>query len=484
MTIDRDNVVPFPASPNTADLPHCMETERTLLGSLMREGSPVGAVAQILTPDDFFGTEHRTVFQCIVTMAGMGLPVTGYTVSSYIKVPDIGGMPLARYLALLLEQSSGRDVLGYAQIIKDLSARRRLIAIADDLRQRAHTAPVDASAALLIEATEEHLLEARVAAPDSHTAGMSAATATAWMMDRMRGLRDGSIKSSAIPSGIFDLDRVTSGGFQRGQLWLMAGRPGMGKTVVMTTLSRQAARDNGVLVFQCEVTRDQQMARYLADLAYQPRYPLPFGKIMAAVDLTGEEIDRVERAADRFETLNLQLECQPGVSLAQIAFAVKAEKKRLAKRGVRLGVVFIDYLKFITAGDRYRGNRVLEIGEISGALKTLAKAEDICVVLLAQLNRGVEAHGREDRRPTMADLRDSGELEQDADVVILLYRDAYYLEKNPKTKHDPELASRLIDKQNALELILGKNRAGPPCTLDLWCDVSASAISSNTRGLA
>lgn len=484
MSTDRDNVVRFPVSTGTSDLPHCMETERTLLGVLLRDNGQAGAVTQILDQDDFFGTEHRQIFSCIETLAGMGRPVTGATVASYIKVPDIGGMPLARYLTLLLEQSNGRDALGYAQIIKDLSSRRQLIAIADDLRQRAQTSPADASAALLIEATEEHLLEARISAPDSHTAGMSAATATAWMIDRMKGLRDGSIKSSAIASGIYELDRATSGGFQRGQLWLVAGRPGMGKTVVMTTLSRQAARDNGVLVFQCEVTRDQQMARYFADLAYQPRYPMPFGKIMASIDLTNEEIDRVERAADRFETLNLQLECQPGVTLAQIAFAVKAEKKRLAKRGVRLGVVFIDYLKFISAGDRYRGNRVLEIGEISGALKTLAKAEDICVVLLAQLNRGVEAHGREDRRPTMADLRDSGELEQDADVVILLYRDAYYLEKNPKTKHDPELQGRLIDKQNALELILGKNRAGPPCTLDLWCDVSASAISSNTRGLS
>ncbi|WP_458436887.1 replicative DNA helicase [Methylorubrum extorquens] len=320
----------------------------------------------------------------------------------------------------------------------------------------------------------------RAHAPAGHLAGMSGAEGGAWMLERVRSLRAGLLERTSISTGIPDLDRSTNGGFQRGQLWLMAGRPGMGKTVVLTTLSRLAARQEGVIVFQLEVTRDQQWARYIADLSYMRNRPLPFGRIMAG-QVDDEDEWRIEEAAQRLGTLDLRVECEPGVSVAQITFAGKAEKKRLAARGKRLGVVFIDYLKFVKVSDRYKGNRVLEIGEISGALKSLAKAEDICVVLLAQLNRQVEAEGRADRRPTVADLRDSGELEQDADVVLLLYRDAFYLEKKVKAGDD-EAAERLADRQNSLEIILGKNRAGPCLTLDLWCDVSASSIAQNARG--
>ncbi len=287
------------------------------------------------------------------------------------------------------------------------------------------------------------------------------------MLERVRGLRDGTIPSTAIPSGLVELDRATNGGFQRGELWILAGRPGTGKTVAMTTLSRQAARHAGVLVFQAEVTPEQQWARYLADLAYRPGHPLPFGRIMAGRDLDEEAFERVEQAQKWLAQLHLHVDYRSPISVAQIAFGVKAEKRRLARTEIRLGVVFIDYLKFIKASDRYQGQRVLEIGEISAALKQLAKAEDVCVVLLAQLNREVDKEGRVDRRPGKEDLRDSGELEQDADADLLLYREAVYLDRKFKATNDPETGQRLIDKQNSLELILGKNRAGPTPTLHL-----------------
>jgi replicative DNA helicase len=388
-----------------------------------------------------------------------------------------------KYLAHLASAAASWNARGYADIVRDMATRREMYAIGQELMQRARFDPADVSGQAMIEETEARLLAARAIVPQPHLAGQSAADGSAWMMDRITALRTGQIERNSIASGLPDLDRATSGGFQRGQLWLLAGRPGMGKTVVMTSLSRYAARDAGVLVFQCEVTRDQQWARYLADLAYLHGHPLPFGRIMEGTDLTDEEVWRLDNARQRLSRLHLRVECEPSVSIAQIAFAVKAEKKRLAAQGVRLGVVFIDYLKFVKVSDRYRGNRVLEIGEISGALKQMAKAEDICVVLLAQLNRQVEAQGREDRRPTVADLRDSGELEQDADTVMLLYRDAVYLERKIKSGGgDAETSARLIDRQNSLEIILGKNRSGPTCTLDLWCDVPSSSIAQHARG--
>lgn len=342
-----------------------------------------------------------------------------------------------QYLARLAADATTVINAGaYGRTIHDLAVRRRLIGIGSP-------------------------------GPASHLAGRSAADGGAWMLERVRGLRDGTIPSTAIPSGLVELDRATNGGFQRGELWILAGRPGTGKTVAMTTLSRQAARHAGVLVFQAEVTPEQQWARYLADLAYRPGHPLPFGRIMAGRDLDEEAFERVEQAQKWLAQLHLHVDYRSPISVAQIAFGVKAEKRRLARTEIRLGVVFIDYLKFIKASDRYQGQRVLEIGEISAALKQLAKAEDVCVVLLAQLNREVDKEGRVDRRPGKEDLRDSGELEQDADADLLLYREAVYLDRKFKATNDPETGQRLIDKQNSLELILGKNRAGPTPTLHL-----------------
>ncbi|MER2263518.1 replicative DNA helicase [Methylobacterium oxalidis] len=467
---------------SAAELPHNVEAERALLGALLWRNDIMAEVAPLVSAEHFYFAEHQVTYSTIAGLIAEGKPATAITVKSFLPA-QVAGMPTMAYLAALTsEAAEAVSAPGYAQIIRQMATRRDLVTTARQLIENARSAPIEVSVAGMIEAAEADLLLARGSVPDTHLASMTAAEGGAWMLGRIDRLRAGLERSTAVSTGIVDLDRVTSGGFQRGQLWLMAGRPGMGKTVAMTSLSRYAARHAGVLVFQCEVTRDQQWARYLADMAYVHNQPLTFGQIMAGVDLDDEQLWRLEDAQKRISQLHLRVECEPGVSIAQITFAVKAEKKRLAQRGISLGVVFIDYLKFVKVSDRYRGQRVLEIGEISGALKTLAKAEDICVVLLAQLNRQVEAEGRADRRPTVADLRDSGELEQDADVVLLLYRDAFYLEKKVKASGDPELIDRLLERQNSLEIILGKNRAGPTRTLDLWCDVAASSIAQHARG--
>ncbi|WP_043353618.1 DnaB-like helicase C-terminal domain-containing protein [Methylobacterium sp. B1] len=485
MSWDNEKVVAFRPTDSKAleRLPHCFDTERALLAALLLKPDQLTEVAQGLKVDDLFGAEHREVYGTMLALSAGGLPVSAVTVAQYLKTREIAGQPPARYLASLAADAASWDAPGHAKIVREFARRRSLVMIGEGLAEQARQGGAADQAGTLIDETDTALLEVRGTGSDGRMSGQDAAQATAWMRERIEGLRSGLLRSTAVSTGIADLDRATNGGFQRGQLWLLAGRPGMGKTVAMTSLSRFAARNAGVLVFQCEVTRDQQIARYLADLSYLHNRPLTFGKIMAAVDLTDDEMWRIDEAMQRYERLQLKLECEPGVSVAQIAAAVKAEKRRLAKIGQELGVVFIDYLKFIKVSDRYQGNRVLEIGEISGSLKQLAKAEDVCVVLLTQLNRDVEHKDRKNNRPRLSDLRDSGELEQDADAVLMLYREAYYLaEKVKLSPHDPELCSRLIDKQNALELLLTKNRAGPTPTLDLWCDVASSAIAQTTRG--
>ncbi|MHB2205035.1 replicative DNA helicase [Methylobacterium sp. CM6257] len=482
MRADSDNIYPLRQPEASGVSPHNTEAEQALLGILMMKPEHVPAVSQILQPEHFYFADHREVFAIIEALIAAGSSPTPIAIKSYLKHPNIGDRPAIAYLTACTAELLNWDAVGYAQVVRDLASRRALLAIADTLAEKARTSIPGTLAQSIIDDTEQALLDVRAIVPQAHLAGQTAAQGTAWMLERIAGLRSGLLESTAVPSGIPDLDRATNGGFQRGQLYLLAARPGMGKTIALTSLSRLAARDAGVIVFQCEVTRDQQWARYLADLSYVHNRPLPFGKIMAGVDLDDEEVWRLEDAAKRLDRLHLKVECEPSVSVAQIAFAVKQEKRRLEKLGVRLGVVFIDYLKYIKASDRYQGNRVLEIGEISGSLKQLAKAEDVCVVLLTQLNRQVEAEGRSDRRPALADLRDSGELEQDADTVIFLYREAYYLERKFKATGDAEIGARLITCQNSLEMILGKNRSGPATTLNLWCDAASSCIAQSARG--
>ena len=482
MSRDPDNVLPFRQPDASALPPHNIEIEQALIGILMQKPEHVPAVAQLVRPEHFYFADHQEVFAIIEALVAAGNAPTPMAVKGYLPRPTIADRPAILYLAACTADLLNWNATGHAQIVRDLASRRALITIADALAEKARISLPGTLAHTLIDETEQALLDVRAIVPRGHLAGQSAREASAWMLDRINQLRSGLMESTAISTGLPDLDRVTNGGFQRGQLWLLAGRPGMGKTVAMTSLSRLAAKAAGVLVYQCEVTRDQQIARYLADLSYIHNRPLPFGKIMAGVNLDDDEVWRVEHAGQSFEKLHLRLECEPSVTVAQIAFGVKQEKRRLEKVGIRLGVVFIDYLKFIKVSDRYQGQRVLEIGEISGSLKQLAKSEDICIVLLAQLNRGVEKQEREDRRPTPADLRDSGELEQDADAVLLLYREAVYVERKLKGSPTPELADRFTEVQHRLELILGKNRSGPPCTLNLWCDVAHSAIAQAPRG--
>lgn len=182
-------------------------------------------------------------------------------------------------------------------------------------------------------------------------------------------------------------------------------------------------------------------------------------------------------AQKRLETMPIVIDYSSRLSPSDIKARIHAEKNRMASSKKQLRVVFIDYLKFVQASDRYRGNRVYEVGEISAALKATAKDEEICVVLLAQLNRALEA--RDDKRPVLSDLRESGDLEADADVVAFIHREAYYLERSIKAKTgDIDTQAKLDACRNRAELILGKNRAGPCKTIDLFCSVACSTMST------
>ena len=235
------------------------------------------------------------------------------------------------------------------------------------------------------------------------------------------------------------------------------------------------------------VGSEQLISRHLADLAFfGDGKSAEFRNIgRRASELTSAQLDHVRSARDRLRDLPIVIDGRARITAEQISTKVAQTKRCMMAKGRRLGAVFIDHLDFVQASDRYAGNRTQEIGEICLALKALARAEDLCVVLLCQLNRDVERRGVNDRRPSLADLRNSGDIEQVADVVMFLYRPEYYLSRAPEYLNgEPDAVAALDAARGKLELILGKVRAGPTPRVNLYCSPSASSISSAARGVA
>ncbi|MCW1839453.1 replicative DNA helicase [Prosthecomicrobium hirschii] len=307
--------------------------------------------------------------------------------------------------------------------------------------------------------------------------GLSAA-----ILQHMADVRAGG-GAMGVSTGLAGLDRVI-GGYRAGELVIIAARPGMGKTVMAVSSARASAagetRDpatgeigpparHTVGFFSLEVGEAQTGARFLADQALAEGRKLPYGAMVRG-DLAPKFDEDLERASQRLSALPLLTAFTPGLPLVALDARIEAWALRAERFGRPLKVVFIDYLKFLKASDRYKGNRVLEIGEITGGLKEIAARRGLCVVLLTQLNRQVE--GRQEKRPTLSDLRDSGEIEQDADVVMMLYREAYYL----RNASNPEEEDRYHASKNDMDVIVEKNRVGECTTVRLWCDVSTSSV--------
>lgn len=470
-----------PQSSSTV-LPSNIEAEQALLGAILVNNAAFLIVSAFLKAEHFHEELHRRIYEIASALIDKGQAATPITVKTFLGDHEVGGgVRTGHYLARLMSEAvTIVNAPDYGRNILDLHNRRLMIGVAETLRAHAQDAPVGEPVSKILDAAEGALFEIRtgagVVAPERGTAGQMAASLVATIKRR----RAGEEPSLAVSTGIPDLDRDTGGGFHPGTLWVLAGRPGMGKTVVGTSLARAASRSSGVVYFSLEVPRDQLAARLLSELSYVARRPLSFGSILRG-DMDDEELWRIEDAQKQLATMPLVLDVSSSLSVAQIRARVRLEKDRMARRGVRLGVVVVDYLKFVRASDRYQGQRVYEVGEISAGLRQTAKDEGLCMVLLAQLNRAVES--RDDKRPNLSDLRESGDLEADADVVSLLYRHAYYLEQSSAfRRNDPETLQQLAECKHSLDFIIGKNRAGPTRTHKLWCDVGCSVVSAHDRG--
>ena len=450
--------------------PISIEIEQAVLGSAMTSPDAFSKISAVVERDHFFDPFHQQIFEIISTLTQMGKLVSVLTVPSFLP-PVIGNTKVKTkvYMARLAAESVPPDIaLGYAKHVRELAHRRRIAEIA------AAMAPDAATEAAQLASEAIEALDSVVSSASSWALpAVSMAQVMTRSVDKIASAYANEGKIIGIPTGLRDLDHKL-GGLQRGNLVLLAGRPGMGKSAVLCGILRQAGiRDFRSLVFSKEMPATELGERMISDYIFD----LPVTHIPYTLLRTGtfheNMFEYVREAALANSKLPIDVEEQGGMTMSQIL----TRARRYKRRHGRLDILAVDHLGLIQASDRYRGNRVNEIGEITSAAKAAAKELDCVFLLLSQLSRKVEE--RTDKRPILADLRDSGSIEQDADTVIFLYRQSYYLaqsEPEQGTEAHLQWQQQCEQAHNKLIAIIGKQRMGPTGQVELFCDIGNNAV--------
>lgn len=466
--------------------PHNIEAEQGLLGAILVNNEAFYRVSDFLNPEHFFEPIHQKVYQISRDLIRAGKIATPVTLKTFLDgTIDIGGITLAQYLArLAAEATTVINAEDYGRTIYDLSIRRALIIVGEDMVNVAFDAPVDFSPRSQIEDAERKLYElAETGRYDGGFQGFGQALTTAIDMAANAYQRDG--KLSGIATGLDDLDKMM-GGLQKSDLIVLAGRPGMGKTALATNIAFNVANawqgvvradghtetTNGGVVgfFSLEMSAEQLATRIIAEQTGIPSNQIRRGGISA------DDFEKIKDYSIRLQNLKLFVDETGGLSIGQLA----ARARRL-KRQRGLDLIVVDYLQLLT-GSTKRGqeNRVQEITEITTRLKALAKELQVPVIALSQLSRQVES--REDKHPQLSDLRESGSIEQDADVVMFVYREEYYhLMRKPSESDREKFAAWMADSDKyygKAEVIIGKQRHGPTGTVELAFEGATTKFSS------
>lgn len=463
-----------PAAPDTTyrTAPHNIEAEQALLGAILVNNEAFYRVSDFLEPRHFFEPLHVTIYETAAALIRAGKVATPVTLKTFLPAEfDVGGMTAPQYLArLAAEATTIINAEDYGRTIYDLSVRRDLIAIGEEIVNEAYEAPIDATPQDQIEDAEKRLYElAETGRYDGGFLRFNDALKEAVDMASRAFQREGHLSGTA--SGLDDLDQMM-GGLQPSDLIILAGRPAMGKTSLATNIAFNVAAayrsetlpdgsiralDGGVVgFFSLEMSAEQLATRILAEQAEIASYKIRRG------DITEHEFDKLASCAQMMQTIPLYIDDTGGISIAQL----RARARRL-KRQRGLDFMVVDYLQLLTGSSKSSSQgRVQEITEITTGLKALAKELGVPIMALSQLSRQVES--RDDKRPQLSDLRESGSIEQDADVVMFVFREEYYLKsREPKEgteewfKWDQEMKAA----QGIAEVIIGKQRHGPTGTV-------------------
>lgn len=453
--------------------PHNIEVEQAILGAILIDNSVIDRVIGVIQPEDFADHLHGHIYETILAMRRDDLVASPVTLRQHVKdLPDVAaGLPVWKYLGTLaVNATSVANARSYAETVREYSARRHLFAAGASLMDNASNpaVPVSQTASLAVEALDHVLSIARTKSRQSAT-----------FIEAAEDLIDSICNddgSDRITTGYASLDAVT-GGWRRKQLAILGGRPGMGKTTVANSaMLRTAKAGHGVLMFSLEMSKRDLMARCLADLAWSTDRRIQYADALAG-RLPDRDLHLLAQTASQRRDLPFVIDDQRGLTLAEIGARTRAEAQKMERKGVKLGLVVIDHLGLIKPTSRYAGNKVQEVGEISDGLATLAKDQNVAVLALHQLNRGTES--QENKRPSLANLRNSGDIEQDADLICFAYRESYYLERmkcDPGTQAEIQRQAALEGCANTLELMVAKNRNGPTTTVTLYCDMGSNAV--------
>jgi replicative DNA helicase len=435
--------------------PHNLQAEESLLGAMLLSKDAIAGAVELVGPDDFYKPAHGHIFDAITSLYGAGEPVDPVTVAEELQragiLEAIGGGDLLVSLQATTPatSSAGR----YAKIVEEHSLLRKMIGVAGEIAERAYGLPDDVTKAIdEAESMVFSVAERRIA--DS-TAALGELLGS--MLDRLEQLYERGESITGIPTGLFDLDDMLAG-LQPSALIVIGARPSMGKTAMALGIASHAALRvaRPVLLFSLEMSQLEVTQRVLAAEALVDSKRLRTGR------LTDADWAKVNHAVGRLSPAQLYIDDNPNITVMDI----RAKARRLKSKIGDLGVIIVDYIQLMS-GRSNSESRQVEVSEISRSLKILARELDTPVVALAQLNRQLE--NRADKRPMLADLRESGSIEQDADVVLFLYRDEVY---NPETP----------DRGTA-EVIVAKHRSGPTGKVRLAWREQYTRFDNMARGV-
>lgn len=426
--------------------PHSIEAESSVLGGVLLDNRAIDQVFDLINESDLYRYEHRLIFSSVSTLINAGKPADVVTVFEHLqsigKSEEAGGLAYLNSLAQYVP--SAANIRRYGEIVRERAILRKLAAAGEDIVAAAFNTR-GLSIDKILDSAEQKILHIGEEGTRIKEGFYDLDTLVDQLLDRVQELADNPGNTTGVATGFLDLDRYTSG-LQAGDLVILAGRPSMGKTAFAINIAEHVAIEERrpVAVFSMEMSANQLTNRVVGSIGRINQSHLRNGM------LTDDEWSRLTEAAQKMRKAPLHIDQTPGLTMSSLRSNARRLAHRCGKDG--LSMIVVDYLQLMTGSGSEGENRASELGEITRGLKMLAKEMECPVIALSQLNRGVES--RTDKRPLMSDLRESGAIEQDADLIMFLYRDEYYT-KDACT--EPGVA----------ELIISKQRNGPTGTVRL-----------------
>ena len=424
--------------------PHSVEAEQSVLGGLLLDNTAWDKIADMIGESDFYRADHRLIYRHVSKLVGNSRPADVITVSESLEsTKELDGVGGLAYLGALAQNTpTAANIRRYAEIVRDRAVMRKLAEVGTEIAETAYN-PMGKEAGQLLDEAESKVFAISEQGARGKQGFMDMQPLLTQVVERIDMLynRDNPSDVTGVPTGFTDLDKMTSG-LQPGDLVIVAGRPSMGKTSLALNMAEHVALESGlpVGVFSMEMGASQLVMRMLGSVGKLDQHKVRTGR------LADEDWRKLTDAVGRLNDAPIHID----ETAALNSLELRARARRLHRQYGKLGLIVVDYLQLMSASSQGE-NRATEISEISRGLKALAKELNVPVVALSQLNRSLEQ--RPNKRPVMSDLRESGAIEQDADLILFIYRDEVYNQDSP-------------DKGKA-EVIIGKQRNGPIGTITL-----------------